>query len=59
MKVALLCVPLLLVAGCGGSTMSVESRDPNWVSATSAQEAAEAERIRRKHREGNASPGTF
>jgi hypothetical protein len=59
MKAVLLVVPLLLLAGCGGSPMSVETRDPSWVSPTSAQEAAQAELARRKHREGNASPGNM
>ncbi|BCH32899.1 hypothetical protein MesoLjLc_48290 [Mesorhizobium sp. L-8-10] len=59
MKAVLFVVPLLLLVGCGGSPMSVETRDPNWVSPTSAQDAAQAERFRRKHREGNASPGNM
>jgi hypothetical protein len=39
--------------------MSVETRDPNWKSATSAQDAVNAERLRRQHREGNAAPGNM
>lgn len=59
MKAVLLVVSVLLLAGCGGSPMSVETRDPNWVSATSAQDAARAEQLRRSQREGNASPGAM
>lgn len=56
MRAVLFAFPMVLfLAGCGGgSTMSVESRDENWVSPTSAMDTAQAEAIRRKHREGNA-----
>lgn len=59
MKLALFIASVLVLAGCGGSPMSVETRDPSWKSLTSAQDAANAERLRRQQREGNAAPGNM
>jgi hypothetical protein len=54
----LLAASLLVLAGCGGSPMSVESRDTSWQSPTSALEKAQAE-ARRQQRRGGEPGGGF
>ncbi|HWK69115.1 MAG TPA: hypothetical protein VNS34_29675 [Rhizobiaceae bacterium] len=53
----LLAASLLFLAGCGGSPMSVESRDPNWQSPTSALDRAQAEALRQQRRGGESGGG--
>lgn len=53
----LLAASLLLLAGCGGSPMSVESRDPTWQSPTSALEKEHAEALRQQRRGGEPGGG--
>lgn len=53
----LLAAVLLVLAGCGGSPMSVESRDPDWQSPTSALEKAQSEALRQQRRGGEPGGG--
>lgn len=53
----LLVASLLVLAGCGGSTMTVESRDPTWQSQTSALEKAQTEAVRQQRRGGEPGGG--
>lgn len=53
----LLAASLLLLAGCGGSPMSVEARDTTWQSPTSALERAQEEALRQQRRGGEPGGG--